>query len=227
MIRSILVAGLAVFAMGTPALAQEYAASVEFNLLTFEGAYLSKVFTFDAAYTENYGIPVSVPFRIAVPTRTGVDLIADGRPNGGLVKFTFATDEGEARQFIENFHVITASFPIPTDHEDPVGERIRVVAGLLAEQAFPAAVQGFGDPKILALGPISIGETDAVELVGQYGDPSLGPMLVRIVAFPHPTRAESYFVINNINRTLVPATNNEDLANSLGGRTFQSFTYLE
>lgn len=207
---------------GHAAFAQEGA--VQFNLLRYEGAYTAETYTFDAEFAAEYGMSIPMPFYLEVPRRKGVERIADGKPDGGVVKFTFATDP--ERQFIENLHILTATFGAPADAEDPMAFRLQVAAQVLREQAFPMAMDGFTNAQILALGPLNVGAYQTMELVGSYDDPVNGPMLIRIVAFVNPDREDSYVMLNNISRTLVPAQNAADLAATLAGRTMSSFRYL-
>ena len=105
-----LIAVITVFALlGLAPAAQSQDASLSFNLFSYEGAYLNKIFRFNADYTAKYNIPIDVPFALQIPIRKDVELIADGRPSGGIVKFTFATKDPSGRKFIENFHVVDAS----------------------------------------------------------------------------------------------------------------------
>lgn len=205
--------------------AQSQDTSVSFNLFSYEGAYLNRIFRFDADYTAKYNIPIDVPFALQIPIRDDVELIADGRPSGGIVKFTFATKDPSGRKFIENFHVVGASFPIPQDSDDPMPIRLRTAAKALTQSAYPSAIQGFTDAKIISTQEIAVNGMRAVELLGTYTDPSNGPMVLQLVAIPHPARAESYFILHNINRTLVPVSGPEQLPGTLGGRVLDSFTY--
>lgn len=213
-------------AMGvSPAFAQSTAPSVEFNLFSYQGAYLNKVFTFDEAYTEKYGIPVPVPFQVQIPIRDDIELIADGKPAGGIVKFTFATKDAAGRKFVENVHIIDATFPIPTGVENPVQARLQETGRALVQSGLPSALKGFADVKLIGTRETLINGIPAVELVATYTDPSTGPMALQMMGLPHPDRAESYFVLHNINRSLVPITGPDMLPETLGGRVLASFTY--
>ena len=221
-----LIAVITVFSLlGLAPAAQSQDASLSFNLFSYEGAYLNKIFRFNADYTAKYNIPIDVPFALQIPIRKDVELIADGRPSGGIVKFTFATKDPSGRQFIENFHVVDASFPIPQDSSDPMPVRLRTAAKALTQSAYPSAVQGFTDAKIISTREIAVNGMRAAELLGTYTDPSNGPMVLQLVAIPHPDRAESYFILHNISRTLVPMSGPEQLPETLGGRVLDSFTY--
>jgi hypothetical protein len=221
-----LIAVITVFSLlGLAPAAKSQDASLSFNLFSYEGAYLNKIFRFNADYTAKYNIPIDVPFALQIPIRKDVELIADGRPSGGIVKFTFATKDPSGRKFIENFHVVDASFPIPQDSSDPMPVRLRTAAKALTQSAYPSAVQGFADAKIISTLEIAVNGMRAVELLGTYTDPSNGPMVLQLVAIPHPDRAESYFILHNISRTLVPMSGPEQLPETLGGRVLDSFTY--
>jgi len=223
--RTFLAAGAMLLGMTGAALAQSASAQIEFNLFEFDGLYVERAYNFDDSYTERFGIDVSVPFSVSVPDRDGVELIADGQPDGGaFVKFTFATDT-EPRQFLENIQVVTASVPMAETAEDPALTRIQIAARALQEQIFPQAVAGFDDPQILAIEQIDFGDVTGVHLVGTYGDPAVGPMMVRLTMMLHPDRPEGYFTISNINLSLVPVSDGETLAATLTGRVLNSWVY--
>ncbi|KAE9632438.1 hypothetical protein [Parasedimentitalea maritima] len=212
-----------ILGLAQPAPAQD--ANISFNLFSYEGAYLNRIFRFDADYTAKYNIPIEVPFALQIPVRNDVKLIADGKPSGGIVKFTFATKDPSERKFIENFHVVGASFPIPQDSNDPMPIRLRTAAKALTQSAFPSAVREFTDAKIISTREIMVNGLRAAEVLGTYTDPANGPMVLQLVAVPHPNRAESYFIVHNISRTMVPMSGPEQLPETLGGRVLDSFTY--
>lgn len=218
------IAGLGAGLGNTPR-AQAQEASIRFNLFSYEGAYLNRIFRFNADYTAKYNIPIEVPFALQIPMRKDIELIADGRPDGGIAKFTFATKDPSGRQFVENVHVVTARFPIPPGSDDPMPIRLRTAAKALTESAFPSAIQGFSDAKIISTREIAVNGLRAAEVLATYMDPSNGPMVLQLVAIPHPARAESYFIVHNISRTLVPMSGPEQLPETLGGRVLDSFTY--
>ena len=200
--------------------------TVEFNVLEIEGFELSDIFNFDDGYTEETGQQVPVPFRLLVPRADGVELIADGQPDGGIVKFTFVT-ETEPRQFIENLRIFTATVWPEVAPEDFEQARIEAASMLMQEQAFPMATGQFQHQEVLALGGLQVGDHIVAELVGRYLDPTIGPMLIRMVMFMDPESEQAYLFIANLNWAHVPATSPEDLANSLTGRTMLSFEWLE
>lgn len=219
-----LVIGLIALLSGAPAV-QSQEPSIAFNLFSYEGAYLNRIFRFNADYTAKYNIPIDVPFALQIPVRNDVELIADGRPSGGIVKFTFATKDASGRRFIENFHVVDARFPIPQGSTAPMSARLRTAAQALTQTAFPAAVHGFAEAKIIGTREIAVNGLRAAEVLATYSDPANGAMVLQLVAIPHPSRAESYFIVHNISRTLVPMRGPEQLPDTLGGRVLSSFTY--
>jgi len=205
--------------------AQDTSDTFSFNLFSFEGAYVNRVFNFDADYTAKYGIPIEVPFAVEIPVRQDIELIADGKPSGGIVKFTFAAKSPEGRKFVENLHIVGATFPIPQGGEDPMLARLKSAAKALNQSAFPAAVQGYSDVKMIGTREIAVNGMRAVEILGRYQDPDNGSMVLQLVAIPHPDRAESYFIVHNISQTLVPLSGPEQLPETLGGRVLDSFSY--
>jgi len=220
-----ILAGLALLLTLTGTAWAQSSASAEFNLFDLQGASVNRVFLFDDGYSQQYGIPVPVPFTVSVPNRNEIELIADGTPDGGaFVKFTFAT--GEPRQFVENIQVITATIPMAEDAEDPQAARLQMSVSLLQDRVYPIAVQGFDNPEILAIEIFEFEGYSGVHLIGRYTDPAVGPMLLRLTAHPNPTRPESYLTVANINLALVPVTDGETLRRSLSSQVANGLTYL-
>ena len=220
-----ILAGVALLLTLTGTAWAQSSASVEFNLFDLQGASVNRVFLFDDGYSQQYGIPVPVPFTVSVPNRNEIELIADGTPDGGaFVKFTFAT--GEPRQFVENIQVITATIPMAEDAEDPQAARLQMSVSLLQDRVYPIAVQGFDNPEILAIEIFEFEGYSGVHLIGRYTDPAVGPMLLRLTAHPNPTRPESYLTVANINLALVPVTDGETLRRSLSSQVANGLTYL-
>jgi hypothetical protein len=223
-ILPVLVAAL-IFVLPMPGGAQA-TGSVEFNLFELEGATANRIFIFDEAYSAQYDIPVPVPFSLEVPVQDEVELIADGRPDGGgFVLFTFAT--GEPRQFLENIQVVTATIPIPAEGEveNPQDLRLQLAVNLLQERVFPVAVRGFDVPEILATEVYEFNDHMGVHLIGRYVDPAIGPMLLRLTAHLNPNAPQTYLTVANINLTMVPVTDGETLRRSLSARVANSLTF--
>lgn len=220
-----ILAGVALLLTLTGTAWAQSSASVGFNLFDLQGASVNRVFLFDDGYSQQYGIPVPVPFTVSVPNRNEIELIADGTPDGGaFVKFTFAT--GEPRQFVENIQVITATIPMAEDAEDPQAARLQMSVSLLQDRVYPIAVQGFDNPEILAIEIFEFEGYSGVHLIGRYTDPAVGPMLLRLTAHPNPARPESYLTVANINLALVPVTDGETLRRSLSSQVANGLTYL-
>lgn len=208
----------------TAASAQSDGATVAFNLLTLEGVTVDRVFTFDAAYTEKFGIPVPAPFRVEIPIHDEVELIADGKPDGGFVKFTFATRE-QTRRFIENFHVVDMTIGMSADAADPLAARLQTLAQVVEKQALPMATQGFSDVRMIGIRRNDFNGVPSVELVATYTDPSVGPMVLQLAGLLNPDAPESYLVVHNLSLTTVPMASLDELPQSLGGRVLASFEY--
>jgi hypothetical protein len=222
MIR-ILSALMLVTSLAQPVAAQ-VAGSVEFNLFELEGASSNRIFIFDEAYTRQYGVEVPAPFSLLVPDQPGVELIADGHPDGGaFLRFTFVT--GDPRQFVENIQVVTATIPMLAEAEDPEAARLQMSVALLRDRVYPVAVEGFDEARILAMEIFEFNGHLGVQLIGQYTDPAIGPMLLRLTAHPNPAQPESYVTVANINLTLVPVTDGETLRQSLSGRVANSLSF--
>lgn len=222
--RIILTLLAALLFLSGPARAQ-VSGSVAFNLFEQEGLTTSRVFLFDEAYSQQYGIPVPVPFSVSVPNQEGVELIADGQPDGGaFVRFTFAT--GDPRQFVENIQVVTATLPLAEEADDPEAARLQLAVSVLRDRVFPVAVRGFEDAEVLAIEIFEFDGYMGVHLIGRYTDPAIGPMLLRLTAHPNPDRPESYLTVANINLALVPVTDGETLRRSLSSQVANGLTYL-
>ncbi len=220
-----ILAGVALLLTLTGTAWAQSSASVEFNLFDLQGASVNRVFLFDDGYSQQYGIPVPVPFTVSVPNRNEIELIADGTPDGGaFVKFTFAT--GEPRQFVENIQVITATIPMAEDAEDPQAARLQMSVSLLQDRVYPIAVQGFDNPEILAIEIFEFEGYSGVHLIGRYTDPAVGPMLLRLTAHTNPTPTESYLTDANINLAQVPVTDGDTLRRSLSSQVANGLTYL-
>jgi hypothetical protein len=210
--------------LAVPAQSQTGTSPVAFNLLAYEGGYSARIFTFDQTYSETYGVPVPIPFEIQMPIRDDVDMIADGKPDGGFVKFTFATQD-EPPRFIENVHILTASLPRFPAAYNPPRARLENISEFLAQAVFPQATAGFQNPQINSVRAIDVNGITAIEVAGNYLDAENGPMVLRIVALPHPLQDESTVIFNHISNTLVPIAGVDQLPLTLGGRAISSFVY--
>ena len=204
----------------TTALAQSESASIQFNFLNIEGFSGGTRFVLDDAYEQNAGRPIPARLELIVPMANDYyRVLLDNQPSGGMVKIAFATKD---RVLIDSVHIIGATIPM-----GPIKDRLTQFAGLMRDTAFPASVQGMGNPKLLGLRDYQMGAYPAVELVGTYVDPNLGPMYLRILGVPHPQKAESIFIIMNINASLEPLENISDLPKTLSGRTVSSVKFTD
>jgi hypothetical protein len=211
----------------TSSRAQDATAEATFTVLTLEGFEIANIYTIDAAYSEKTGRVVPVPFEVQVPIHDDVDLIAEGQPNVGVIKFTFATKaptETE-RRFIENVHVMTATLTAHPDADDPMLSRLQGAATMIEQQVFPQAMGGYTDPNWVGVREIALNGLRVAEGIATYTDPVNGRMGIRMLAIPSIASDDAYVVLNNFSLTLVPIDKPDEMAQTLGGRTLSSWTF--
>lgn len=214
-----------VLSMVHSATAEEAKTSFKFNLLEYKGLYVSKVFTFDENCSKKFGIPIKLPFKVSVPTRKDIKIIADGKPEGGgIVKFTFYIENQAEKILVENIQIINATLPIPQIAEDNTLLRIQMAAKLLRESLFASYTKKYTNSKILSVEKYEFKNNLGVELIGRYTGLSGDPMLLRATAHLNPNYAESLITIANINLNLVPVKNNVTLRKSITAKIANSLT---
>lgn len=203
-----------------PATAQTETGSVQFNFLKVEGLTVGTGFALDDEYEQQAGRPVPPRLKMTLPTdKEHYQIIVDNQPSGGAVKIFFATHD---RVLIDSLHIIDAKIPM-----GPIKERLTRFAGLLKDQGYPMAVENMENPKLIALRDYQMGRYAAVELIATYTDPNTGPMYLRILGVPHPEKAESIFIMININASLVPLNDVAELPNTLSGRAVDTIRFTE
>lgn len=195
--------------------------TAQFNLFALDGFGQTRTFTFDASYTERFGLPVPHPFRMSFPLNDALDFVADGAPDSGFAKFTWAAGEGDARSFVENLVIHSADWP----QGDPA-ERTAAIQALIRDNVFARATASHGGGQLLGWGEGTINGLQVVQAAGTYTDAEWGPMLLRIVAYPNPGDGPSYFMLNNISLAMVPVVHLDQTRSTLGGQALLSFTYL-
>lgn len=211
---------LLVISLVSTATAQTETGSVQFNFLKVEGLMVGTGFALDDDYEQQAGRPIQPRLKMILPFAKGeFQIIVDNQPSGGAVKIFFATND---RVLIDSVHIIDATVPM-----GPIKDRLRQFAGLLKDNAYPASVENMADPKLIALRDYQMGKYAAVELVATYTDPATGPMYLRILGVPHPDKAESIFIIMNINAKLVPLNDVAELPTTLSGRAVDSITFTQ
>lgn len=197
------------------------AAEVKFNLLSIEGLVVGKTVRIDSAFGQKHGVKVASPFQVLVPKTPDMLALMDPAPKPGdsFVKFNFATKD---RKLIENIQFVPMTLP-----PGPEEHRLKVLAKLLAGQAFPAAVKKAQGSKRLGVRKVDINGNAALEVVGLWQSATEGKMYIRIVGIPHPRRAESVFAVANIvaARQDVPTAN--DLPRTRSGTVLRHFKYLD
>ena len=213
-----LASALALTIAPTPATAQSTAPSVEFNVLKVEGLVTGARYKVDAAYADKYARPVASPFEFIVPLGDGfINAVEDITSVGPYVKIHFATPE---RVPIENIQFIPMTLPLM----DPA-ERLKLLAKLMAEQAYPQSTAGQMGNKIEVLRGIEFGPYKAVELVARYTDPTYGLSYIRMIGIPHPERAESVYAVINVIEQQRPIKTMDDFQAAQTGRALSTFRY--
>lgn len=205
-----------------PVSAQEAAPepSVEFNLLSVEGLVVGTTISVDKAFGAEHEIDVLAPFSFLVPTADNVRELLDPAPQPGqaLVKVNFATMD---RELIENLQFVPYTLPLGETEE-----RMNMLAGMMANDAFQMAV-GTHDENIRdVVRPIKIGNLDAVEVIGRYQDADLGLMYLRIVGILNPASEHSVFAISNVVSTRQPIPTPNDFPQTRSGTALKNFQFL-
>jgi len=225
--RTIFTLVLTLIAMSTSiSLAQENGATVKLNLFSVEGLVVGKIISIDASYGEKHGVPVSAPFTFLVPSSDGVVPLYNTatEPGGMLLKVSFATEESvgtENVQLIENLQFVGMSLPMAEPKE-----RLTTLAKLLANDAFSASVAGYAQSKYIGTRQTKIGDYIAIEVVGEYIDPQLGHMYLRIVGIPNPDGPNSIFTISNVVASRLNLKSIDDLARTSSGAGLSRFEYI-
>jgi hypothetical protein len=215
---------LAALLLGAPiaaAPAQEISGSVTFNLLSVEGLVIGTTVTVDADFGAEHGLEVPAPFSFLVPTADDVRELMDPapRPGDAFVKVNFATND---LALIENLQFVPITLPMTTPDE-----RLQTLAQLLAEDAFSMAVAGYENYTRDLVRLTTVGDYQAVEVIGRIDSPDLGLIYVRLVGIPNPAGPESVFTIANVVAALEPLPSPEDFPQTRGGTALKHFKYLE
>jgi len=202
--------------------AQSDTPSIKFNILTVEGLVVGARVKVDAAYGDKYDRPVPSPFEFIVPT--GDDFINVVEPitnEGPYMKIHFATPD---RVPMENIQLIPMTLPLPPADVDPA-ERLKLLAKMISEQAYPQSTAGQMGSKIEVLRGIELGQHRGVELIARYTDPTYGGTFLRIVGLPHPERPESVYAVINVISQQVPIQNLDDFQATQTGRALSTLRY--
>lgn len=187
-----------------------------------KGLTISKTYKIDADFGKKHGRDVPAPYRFDVPVSDSFTPWFNTPQKGDStqLKISFATKE---KQLIENIRFI----PFTVDLKEK-NERVKATANLLANEGFQMATKGFSDVKRLGVVQADIAGYDAVVVVGQYTDPSLGPMFVRLVGILNPDAEDCVMMVANFNPKLSAANAPDKL--HLDGITYkviESFRYLD
>ncbi|NOZ10519.1 MAG: hypothetical protein GXP09_05730 [Gammaproteobacteria bacterium] len=205
---SLLLVGLMV---GTVVSAATGVGSVSFTPFSVKGLTVSKTINIDSAFAKKYRKSVAAPFRIQVPVSKKFlnyyDPKVGGPSDTTLLKISFVTKE---KQIIENIRLV----PVQIGMGDPV-LRIKTAAHLLSNQAFADASKGYLNAKLLGIAQTKINGADGVVGVGQFEDPTIGLLYVRLVVILNPKDRHSILAFATINPKL-SAANKPDLLHKAG-----------
>jgi hypothetical protein len=205
----------------TPPVEEPDEPSVDFSLFSVRNPVVGKRVSVDAAFAEKHGMDVPAPFSVIIPASHDFLTVAAFGPGGDTyMKISFATPD---RQLIDNLRIVSMTAPLGEPEN-----RLNMTAGLLAEQGFDLAVQGFADAERHTVRKIRVGRYDAVEVIGTYTDPALGPMFVRLVGIPNPESRFSVFAITNVVAQRTKIADGDDLTEKTrSGRALTTFRYLD
>ena len=197
------------------------AAEVKFNLLSVEGLVVGTTVRVDSAFGAKHGVKVSSPFEVVVPKTPGVVALMDAAPKPGdsFVKFNFGTED---RKLVENIQFVPMTLPL-----EPGEQRLKLLAKILAEKAFPQAVEKAVESKRLSVRRVDINGIASVEVVGLWKSETEGQMYLRIVGMPHPHKPESVFAVANIVAAREAVPTPDDLPRTRGGTVLKHFKYLD
>lgn len=227
--RACIIFAMLLLAHAPPLQAEGEHGGWSFNLFSLEGLTLSDTFTFDADLAERNDLDLPAYFRISVPRDARIERRVIPNPTGGAlvgIMFTRAENRtGTDADLLELVQITGARVPIQSDQNGQDQARLRVAAGLARDVAFPRMVEGKEGAEIIDISPITLGELQAVQVIGRHLEPELGPVLLRIVVVPHPEQAESLVIVAKINLALVPVQDSATLDASLSGRLISSFEY--
>ena len=106
--------------------------------------------------------------------------------------------------------------------------RIKVAAKLMKEEGFPMATKNYEKQRLLGIVHAKINNYDAVVVGGQYVDPTIGTMFLRIVAILNPNQSNCIMVVAKFNASLSEA-NTANLMHKAGitYKVIESFEYLK
>ncbi len=226
--RRFITTGLAIatvtFGLAGSALAQSASVKgeVKFNLLSVEGLVVGKTLAVDTGFAAKHDIAVPRPFSVLVPTADEVLELVEYAPNGPrgpFFKVNFATQD---RQLIENIQFVPFTLA-PGEKED----RLKTLAGMLANDAFAMATRDYPKHKRDVVRKTTAGKYDAVEVIGRYEDPKLGLMYLRIVGIPDPDGPHGIFAIANVVAARQDLPTPDDFPRTRGGAAIRYFKFLE
>jgi hypothetical protein len=111
--------------------------------------------------------------------------------------------------------------------DDDLDARMQNLTNLLIQQAFPQVSRGRKGVEYIGARRTQIGNIDVINAVGQYEDPELGRLYVRITGFAHPNQPQSIYSVVNLVASRYDMTNLDQLFLTGSGKTLSSFEYVD
>lgn len=170
----------------------------------------------DQAFASKHQIKnLHTPFEYFIPKRQHI-FVENHPAVSSFIKYSFANDK---KELLSNVQFTNMSIPLAK-----AADRVAKAKALLTKTMLPQLGK---DAKIHAVYETTLGQTTAVCLDGDVADGKGGRLLVKAVAYIHPTKAEGVMGVSNLNPKLSAAKNPQDLrTQGLGTQVLYSFRYL-
>lgn len=162
--------------------AQELKAGGSIKVTPFEarGIKFSTIYTVDADFGQQHGVPVPAAFSLAAPRREAQQILAQAKPSGGgPIKIYFTTDDAEKRIF-SSLQIVT--FTLKTD--DP--QKRLEVGDYFAVELLKKLGSNPDTTRLNVRRKVKIGDLPAAEVVGNFVNADGDQLLVRLVALAKP-----------------------------------------
>lgn len=197
---------------------------VQINLLSVDGLVVGQTMTVDAAFGQEHGLEVPLPFDVLIPTADDIRelvLYAPSGPGGAFFKMTFALDDDTV---IENLQFVPMTMGGET-----MEERLQGTAELLTTQGWAMVVETATDQVQDVVQKTEVSGYEAVEVIGRYVDPEVGLVYTRLVGIPHPDMANinGVLVVANVVASTLELSGPEDFPQTRGGTALKHFQFLE
>lgn len=177
------------------------------NPFKIEGGVIGRKISVDRAFAEKHQVEVPAPFEFIVPRDKNIAYFMAFPPEikgAEYFRLSFATKE---KKLVENLRMVDLTIPL-VERE----KRIRGTVLFLLKKALPMAFKGYEEPRYIGNRVGRVGPCDAVEVLGQYVDPAIGLVFVRLVAILNPDSEHAVLAVANINPALSEVKTPEDAA---------------